>query len=222
MIGRQSHVDTATRAPEPVVVFDNVAITYDRVPVLEQVDGVVRSCRAVALIGPNGAGKSTVIKAILGLVHIHSGSIKVLDQSPSAARREVGYVPQADSLDPDFPISVRDVVLMGRYRHIGWLRRASSNDRRIAADALAQVGLTHRAKDRFGALSGGQRQRVLLARAIAQQPRLLLLDEPFNGVDMASQDALLRSLTALKSRETAIVISTHDLSFAEAATRSVL
>jgi manganese/iron transport system ATP-binding protein len=196
------------------VVFDRTTLAYGRVPVVEEVDGVVPAGHMVALIGPNGGGKSTLLKAILGLVPIVGGSLRVLGRTPVRARRDVAYVPQADMLDPDFPISVGQVVLMGRYRTVGWIRRPNRSDRRIAADALATVGLAHRAADRFGTLSGGQRQRVLLARAIAQQPTLLLLDEPFNGVDAVSREALLRALGGLRDAGATVVVSTHDLSLA--------
>jgi manganese/iron transport system ATP-binding protein len=126
-------------------------------------------------------------------------------------------VPQADTLDPDFPVTVAQVVLMGRYREVGWIRRPGAADRQVAADALAAVGLAERAGERFGTLSGGQRQRVLLARAIAQQPALLLLDEPFNGVDAVSQEALLAALAGLRARGAAVVVSTHDLALAHLA-----
>ncbi len=194
--------------------LEHAAVAYDADLVLEDVDGQVLAGETVALIGPNGAGKSTLIKAALGLVPVRSGTITVLGRPPADARRDVAYVPQADTLDPQFPISVAQVVLMGRYRRTGWLRRPGRADRRIAADALDRVGLADRARDRFGTLSGGQRQRVLLARAIAQQPRLLLLDEPFNGVDVVSQDALLDAIGALKRQGAAVMISTHDLTLA--------
>jgi manganese/iron transport system ATP-binding protein len=200
---------------EPALQIDGATIAYDAEPVLTGVTGTVRGGEVVALIGPNGAGKSTLIKAILGLVPIVGGAITVLGRAPAAARRDVGYVPQADTLDPQFPISVAQVVLMGRYRRAGWLRRPGRADRRIAAEALDRVGLTEHARSTFGTLSGGQRQRVLLARAIAQQPRLLLLDEPFNGVDLVSQDALLTALRELQRQGSAVLISTHDLALAQ-------
>ncbi|MEV8514201.1 ABC transporter ATP-binding protein [Dactylosporangium sp. NPDC051484] len=195
--------------------IDHAAIAYDAEPVLTGVTGRVHAGEVVALIGPNGAGKSTLIKAVLGLVPVVGGTVTVLGRTPAAARRDVAYVPQADILDPQFPVSVAQVVLMGRYREVGWLRRPGRDDRRIAAEALAQVGLAERARATFGTLSGGQRQRVLLARAIAQRPRLLLLDEPFNGVDLVSQDALLGALRGLKRQGTAVLISTHDLALAQ-------
>src|SRR5215213_6157079 len=180
--------------PDPVLVLRRATVAYEREPVVEGVDGDVAAGQSVALIGPNGAGKSTLIRAVLGLVPLTSGTIEVLGRPPSAARRQVAYVPQADTLDPEFPVSALQVVLMGRYPRVGWLRRPGTADRQAAQQALAEVGLAERAASRFGTLSGGQRQRVLLARAIAQEPRLLLLDEPFNGVDALSQDLLLAAL----------------------------
>jgi manganese/iron transport system ATP-binding protein len=215
---RPEHVRARSRDEgAPALSLDHASIAYARVPVVDDVHGEVRPGSAVALIGPNGAGKSTLIKAILGLVPVVAGTITVLGQPPARARRHVAYVPQADTLDPDFPVTVAQVVLMGRYRMIGWARPAGRADRRIAAEALAAVGLGERARDRFGTLSGGQRQRVLLARAIAQQPRLLLLDEPFNGVDAVSQDALLDALAGLRATGAAVVVSTHDLALAHVA-----
>jgi manganese/iron transport system ATP-binding protein len=208
------HEHTARSA---VLVLDRASIAYGDVPVLEELHGTVYEGEAVALIGPNGAGKSTLIKAILGLVPIVRGRIEVLGSTPAAARRDVAYVPQADTLDPDFPVSVEQVVMMGRYRKIGWLRRPSAADRTQVAEALERVGLAQRARERFGTLSGGQRQRVLLARAIAARPKLLLLDEPFNGVDAVSQHAILEAMNALKREGASVVVSTHDLAIAHLA-----
>ncbi|HEX9342605.1 MAG TPA: ATP-binding cassette domain-containing protein, partial [Actinomycetota bacterium] len=134
----------AEPGPEPVLEYRRATIAYDRVSVVEAVDGVVTAGSSVALIGPNGAGKSTLIKATLGLVPVASGSIRVLGRPPAATRREVAYVPQADTLDTEFPVSAAQVVLMGRYRRIGWLRGAGRSDRAIAAAALHAVGLGER------------------------------------------------------------------------------
>ena len=202
---------------QPLLAIRHAAVAYDRLPVVEDVDGMVGPGQSVALIGPNGAGKSTLIKAVLGLLPVVRGSIEVLGRSPASARSEVAYVPQADTLDPEFPVSALQVVLMGRYRRIGWVRRASRADRAAARSALEAVGLSERASARFGVLSGGQRQRVLLARAIAQEPRLLLLDEPFNGVDAVSQDLLLAALQRLRAEGAAVVMATHDLGLAHLA-----
>ncbi|MCU1350948.1 MAG: transporter related protein [Acidimicrobiales bacterium] len=199
------------------LVLDDVTVTYDRRAALEAVSGTVATGTSVALIGPNGAGKSTLLRAILGLVPLERGRIEVLGSPPAAARRRVAYVPQAEALDPEFPVSVRQVVLMGRYREIGWLRRVGRDDRAAADAALDRVGLADHAAARFGTLSGGQRQRVLLARAIAQGAKLLLLDEPFNGVDATTQDRLLEVMADLQRDGISIVMSTHDLAVAHLA-----
>jgi manganese/iron transport system ATP-binding protein len=194
-----------------------VAVAYDRVPVVEDVDGTVPAGASVALIGPNGAGKSTLIRAVLGLLPVVRGSVAVLGRPPQASRRLVAYVPQADTLDAEFPVSAFQAVLMGRYPRVGWIRRPGAGDRRAAWRALEEVGLVEQASARFGVLSGGQRQRVLLARAIAQEPRLLLLDEPFNGVDARSQELLLAALARLRTGGAAVVMATHDLGLAHLA-----
>jgi manganese/iron transport system ATP-binding protein len=208
-------VTVPTSSPGPhALVIRHAAMAYGRAPVLEGVDGVVDPGESVALIGPNGAGKSTLLKAILGLVPVVQGSITVLGGPPAAARREVAYVPQADTLDAEFPVTAAQVVLMGRYPRVGWVRWPGRADRRAVAAALEEVGLAEHARERFGVLSGGQRQRVLLARAIAQQARLLLLDEPFNGIDAASEELLLEALRRLRADGAAVVVSTHDLALA--------
>jgi manganese/iron transport system ATP-binding protein len=195
-------------SPPPAIVFDHATLAYGAATVLRDVHGTVPAGQATALIGPNGAGKSTLIKAALGLVTVASGSVTVGGQRPAAARSRTAYVPQADTLDPEFPVTVGQVVLMGRYRAAGWLRRPGKRDRTIAAEALDLVGLADRARDRFGTLSGGQRQRVLL-------------DEPFNGVDAVSRDALLGALRELLAGGAAVLVSTHDLAIAHALCRQV-
>ena len=199
------------------LVLDGVTAAYDRDPVVRGVTGRLPEGGSLALIGPNGAGKSTLIKAILGLVPVVAGTVEVLGTTAQRARGSVAYVPQADVLDREFPVSVLQVVLMGRYRKVGWVRRPSAVHRKVAMDALAEVGLADRAHHRFGVLSGGQRQRVLLARAVAQEARLLLLDEPFNGVDAVTTDALLHVLARLRADGVAVVMSTHDLAVAHLA-----
>ncbi len=204
--------------PVPAVRVRDLGFRYpDGRPALRGVDLTIMPGESVALIGPNGAGKSTLIRALLGLVPLVQGEIEVLGQPPARARAQVAYVPQADTLDPEFPVSALQVVLMGRYPRVGWVRRPGAADRQAARRALAEVGLAERASSRFGTLSGGQRQRVLLARAIAQEPRLLLLDEPFNGVDALSQDLLLAALGRLRAAGAAVVMATHDLGLAHLA-----
>ncbi len=199
---------------DAAVRYAGVSIGYHGTPVLTDVDLTLAGGQRLALVGPNGAGKSTLIKSILGLVPVLGGTATVLGGTPAGARQLTGYVPQTDSLDADFPVTAAQVVMMGRYRRIGWWRPTRAADRRAAREALDRVGLADRAGTHFGILSGGQRQRVLLARAIAAEPRLLLLDEPFNGVDALSQEAILRVLRELSTAGTALVLSTHDLTVA--------
>ncbi|QTX03327.1 metal ABC transporter ATP-binding protein [Agromyces archimandritae] len=174
----------------------------------------VHAGEAVALIGPNGAGKSTLLQGLLGLVPLTAGTVDFGGGRMHAASGMIGYLPQSADFDPEFPITLAQVVMQGRYRRLGWLRWPGRADRRAVADALETVGLADRAKTRFGELSGGQRQRGLLARALAGQPRVLLLDEPFNGLDQPNRDALMSALRALKQRGVAVIVSTHDLELA--------
>jgi manganese/iron transport system ATP-binding protein len=181
---------------------------------------------AVALIGPNGAGKSTLLKGILGLVPKTAGTIE-LGSANGAAPASIGgarashaasgmiaFLPQSAELDPDFPISLEQVVMQGRYRGLGLLRWPGRADRAAVRHALETVGLAELARRPFGELSGGQRQRGLLARALASEPALLLLDEPFNGLDQANRDALVDTIRTLKTRGVAVLVSTHDLELA--------
>jgi manganese/iron transport system ATP-binding protein len=194
--------------------YTGVSVGYHGRPVLTGVDLTLEPGQRLALVGPNGAGKSTLIKSLLGLVPVLEGTATVLGRAPADARPEIGYVPQTDALDSDFPVTAAQVVMMGRYRRIGWWRPTRGADRRAVRAALDLVGLADRAGKHFGTLSGGQRQRVLLARAIAAEPKLLLLDEPFNGVDVVSQEAIIRVLHELSAAGTALVLSTHDLTVA--------
>ncbi|MFC7528613.1 metal ABC transporter ATP-binding protein [Actinoplanes sp. GCM10030250] len=194
--------------------YTGVTVGYHGSPVLTDVHLDLPPGRRLALAGPNGAGKSTLIKSVVGLADVLGGTARIFGRTPSRARELCGYVPQVGDLDPDFPVTAGQVVLMGRYRKLGWFRPTGAADRRAAREALAQVGLADQSARRFGLLSGGQRQRVLLARAIASQPQLLLLDEPFNGVDTLSQEMILTVLRELTSSGTTLVLSTHDLTLA--------
>ena len=199
----------------PALRLTGASFGYGHSPALTGVDVTVEPGQAVALIGPNGAGKSTLLKGVLGLLPLLAGTMDILGQPRSRAdRAAIGYLPQSDELDPQFPISLEQVVMMGRYRSIGWLRLPGRADRAAVASALDAVGLRTQARTRFGELSGGQQQRGLLARAIASAPKLLLLDEPFNGLDQTNRDALIETLTELKGRGVAVLVSTHDLQLA--------
>ncbi|WP_430646777.1 metal ABC transporter ATP-binding protein [Agromyces sp. GXS1127] len=176
---------------------------------------------AVAVIGPNGAGKSTLLRGLLGLVPLVEGTMRFRG-APHAADGMIGFLPQSSELDPDFPISLEQVVMQGRYRRLGLLRWPGRHDREAVRGALETVGLADRARRRFGELSGGQRQRGMLARALASEPALLLLDEPFNGLDQANRDALIDTVRTLKARGVAIIVSTHDLELAREVCDTVL
>ncbi len=202
-----------------------LTVRYGDVLALESVDLSVEPGEACGLVGVNGSGKSTLFKAAVGLVRPVAGTVSVHGGAADDARRagRIAYVPQADDLDRDFPVDVADVVLMGRYHRMGPTRRPVQRDRDAVAQALARVGLADLAGRQVGRLSGGQRQRVLLARALAQEASLLLLDEPFTGVDAVSEAAVTAVLRDLVTQGCSIVVSTHDLSMLPAlCARSVL
>jgi ABC-type Mn2+/Zn2+ transport system ATPase subunit len=166
----------------------------------------------VAVVGPNGSGKSTLLKLLVGLVEPWAGTVAVLGQAPRRARLRVGYVPQTTVGDWAFPATVGEVVLMGRYGRLGLLRRPGQADRAAVASALEQVGMVDRAGGQVGELSGGQQQRVFLARALAQQPELLLLDEPLAGVDALTERDIYGLLGTLRDRGVTVLFTTHNLS----------
>ena len=165
----------------------------------------------LGVIGPNGAGKSTLLKAVVGLLKPAKGTVACFGQPLHKVRRRVGYMRQASSVDWDFPTTVSDVVLMGTYGGLGWFRRPRTKERDVAAAALRRVGIPHLAHRPISQLSGGERQRTFLARLLAQEPDLLLLDEPFAGVDAASQETITNVLHGLRDEGRTVVIVHHDL-----------
>jgi manganese/zinc/iron transport system ATP- binding protein len=201
------------RLPPPLEIHD-LTVSYDRKPVLYGVDAVVETGSLVGVVGPNGAGKSTLIKTIMGIVQPNGGWVKIFGQPYKKAVTRVGYVPQRESVDWDFPVSVMDVVLMGRYGHAGLMRRVSKRDRRIASECLEKVNMQPFSDRQIGNLSGGQQQRVFLARALAQESDLYLMDEPFAGVDAATETAIVELLRDLKERGKTLIVVHHDLSSA--------
>ncbi|MEV6367178.1 anchored repeat-type ABC transporter ATP-binding subunit [Micromonospora musae] len=178
---------------------------------LDGVDLAVDAGELVGLIGPNGAGKTTLLRAVLGLLPVESGQVLVGGEPVTRSRRRIGYVPQRHEFAWDFPVTVAGAVLTGRTRAIGWLRRPRSVDREAVDEALARAGLTDLRDRPIGQLSGGQRQRVLVARALASRPAVLLLDEPFTGVDVPTQELLTELLGRLRADGTALLMTTHDL-----------
>jgi manganese/zinc/iron transport system ATP- binding protein len=195
----------------PAIEVHDLCVTYGHKPVLWDVDVNIPQGTLTAIIGPNGAGKSTLLKAVLGLVPVTSGYTKTLGAPVSAVRGEIAYVPQRESVDWDFPVSVLDVVLMGRYGKIGWFRRPSREDRSTAERCLEMVGMSHAASRQISQLSGGQQQRVFLARALAQEASLYLMDEPFAGVDATTEHAIIEILRNLRSAGKTVVTVHHDL-----------
>ena len=194
----------------PLEIHD-LTVAYHKKPVLYGVDLEVPAGRLIGIVGPNGAGKSTLIKTIMGVVPPSSGWIKVFGQPFKKALTRVGYVPQRESVDWDFPVNVMDVVLMGRYGRLGLIRRPSEEDRRIARECLEKVQMLPYADRQIANLSGGQQQRVFLARALAQESDLYLMDEPFSGVDAATETAIITLLHDLKARGKTILVVHHDL-----------
>lgn len=166
-----------------------------------------------ALVGVNGAGKSTIFKAIMGFVPVAKGEIRLLGKSISEALRSnlVAYVPQSEEVDWAFPVLVEDVVMMGRYGHMGWLRRPSAKDYEAVTEALARVSMSEFRDRQIGELSGGQRKRVFLARALAQEGQIILLDEPFTGVDVKTEDQIVALLRELRDEGRVMLVSTHNL-----------
>lgn len=208
--------------PIPIITDDALTITggafsYGNTPALTEVNISVKPGDAMALIGPNGSGKSTLLKGVLGLIPLVEGSMGFGKTADS-----VGYLPQTEHIDPEFPVTLKQVVMMGRYRKLGLLRFPGKADRAAVRSAIAAVGLTNVAHKRFGSLSGGQQQRGFLARALASEPGLLLLDEPFNGLDQPNRDALLQTIRELKKAGVAIIVTTHDLDLAREVCDTVL
>lgn len=195
----------------PVLEVRGLYAAYQSEPVLRAVNLDVGAGTITAVIGPNGAGKSTLLKALLGILKPLAGSVEFFGKSLAQARQDVAYVPQLADLDWDFPATVQDVALMGTYPRLGWWRKVSQQERQQAATALEQTGMGEHGRKPVGELSGGQRQRTLLARALAQQPRMLLMDEPFQGVDVVSQRAITDVLQGLKSQQVSTLLVHHDL-----------
>ncbi len=185
--------------------------SYENNRVLTNISFILEKGSLAGIMGPNGAGKSTLLKAILGLLSTDEGEILLLNKKLEAVRKQISYVPQRSSVDWDFPISVFEVVLMGRYVHLGWLKRSSKTDKELAMKALEQVGMTAFKDRQIAELSGGQQQRVFLARALAQEAELYFLDEPFVGVDAATEQDFVAILKDLQNQNKTVVVVHHDL-----------
>jgi manganese/zinc/iron transport system ATP- binding protein len=208
---RRSPADAGPHEPDLAVHVEDLTVAYHGTPVLWDIDVNIPRGVMAAIIGPNGAGKSTLIKAILGLVRPTAGHVTVLGAPYAQQRRRVGYVPQRTSVDWDFPTTALDVVQMGRYGHLGWLRRPGRSERRLAMRALEEVGIAELADRQISQLSGGQQQRVFLARALVQDAEVYLLDEPMAGVDATTERTIVSLLQRLRDAGRTIVVVHHDL-----------
>jgi manganese/zinc/iron transport system ATP- binding protein len=208
--GRQAAAPT--HPPEVPLAIDDLTVAYHRKPVLWDIDLDIPEGKLVGIVGPNGAGKSTLIKACLDLVPKASGRVMVYGKPYCRQRSLVGYVPQRESVDWDFPVSALDVVTMGTYGRIGWFRPVRRVHREEAMRALEHVAIAHLAGRQISQLSGGQQQRVFLARALAQNARLYFMDEPFAAVDAATEKAIVGLLHELKAEGKTCLVVHHDLS----------
>jgi manganese/zinc/iron transport system ATP- binding protein len=195
----------------PALEVHDLTVAFDRKPVLWNIDLMIPQGKIVGIVGPNGAGKSTLIKSIMGLLPLSSGYTKLFDQPIDDVRNRISYVPQRESVDWDFPASVMDVVLMGRYSKIGLFRRPRKADRDAALDSLKKVGMEAFANRQISQLSGGQQQRTFLARALAQQADIYFMDEPFAGVDAATEKTIISLLRDMAAAGKTVIVVHHDL-----------
>jgi manganese/zinc/iron transport system ATP- binding protein len=195
----------------PSLEVHDVTVAFDRKPVLWNIDLTLPQGKLVGIIGPNGAGKSTLIKAVMGLLPLSSGYVKLFDQPIDDVRKRISYVPQRESVDWDFPASVLDIVLMGRYGKLGLFTRPRKADKDVAMDCLRKVGMESFVNRQISQLSGGQQQRTFLARALAQQADIYFMDEPFAGVDAATEKAIINLLRSMTEQKKTVIVVHHDL-----------
>ncbi|MEB2774273.1 metal ABC transporter ATP-binding protein [Algoriphagus sp. D3-2-R+10] len=195
----------------PILEIHDLTVSYDQSPVLWNVDLSLPAGKLIGILGPNGAGKSTLIKAIMGLVPITGGYVKIFDRELNDVRSRISYVPQRESVDWNFPASVLDVVMMGTYGKLGLFRRPGKKEKKIAMDCLEKVGMQSFIDRQISELSGGQQQRVFIARALAQEADLYLMDEPFAGVDMATETAIFQLLQEMTAAGKTVIVVHHDI-----------
>ncbi|SFN89144.1 manganese/zinc/iron transport system ATP-binding protein [Algoriphagus ornithinivorans] len=195
----------------PILEIHDLTVSYDQSPVLWNVDLSLPEGKLIGILGPNGAGKSTLIKAIMGLVQASGGYVKIFNKDLEQVRNRISYVPQRESVDWNFPASVLDVVLMGTYGKLGLFKRPGKKEKELAHNCLEKVGMNAFASRQISELSGGQQQRVFIARALAQEADLYLMDEPFAGVDMATETAIFQLLQEMSKEGKTIVVVHHDI-----------
>jgi len=195
----------------PAITIRDVSFSYQQKPVLWDIDAQIPQGTMVAVVGPNGAGKTTLLQTILGIIKPAAGRIDILGSSVETQRLNMAYVPQRRSIDWDFPVTVWDTVMMGRYGHLGWWKRPSVADKQRCETALASVGMSDFANRHISQLSGGQQQRVFIARSLAQDAMIMILDEPFVGVDAMTEQDIVGILKSLREAGKTIVVVHHDL-----------
>lgn len=203
--------NSSSAGPGYALQITDLTVSYDNKPVLWDIDLDIPRGTLMAIVGPNGAGKTTLIKAVQGLIPVAAGRITVFGKPYSRNRHMVAYVPQRGSVDWDFPTSVIDVVKMGTYGTLGWIRRPGKREHKKALEALHKVGMGDYSERQISKLSGGQQQRVFLARALIQDAEIYLLDEPFQGVDATTEKEIIKILKELKNRDKTVVVVHHDL-----------
>lgn len=200
-----------TQVENPILEIHDLTVSYDQNPVLWNVDLSLPAGNLIGILGPNGAGKSTLIKAIMGLISPTSGYVKVFDKPLNDVRARISYVPQRESVDWNFPASVLDVVMMGTYGKLGLFRRPGKKEKDLALKSLEQVGMNGFVNRQISELSGGQQQRVFIARALAQEADLYLMDEPFAGVDMSTETAIFQLLQEMTAAGKTVIVVHHDI-----------
>jgi manganese/zinc/iron transport system ATP- binding protein len=196
---------------EDCLVIRDLTVAYGRKVVLSGVQADIRRGQAIGVIGPNGGGKSTLLKAILGIAPVIRGTVFLFGRPASQLKSRIAYVPQREAVDWDFPVTVYDVAMMGRYPRTGWLRRPGRRDHEVVRDMLDRVGMTDLRDRQIGQLSGGQQQRVFIARALAQEADVLLLDEPMNGIDAGTQEVVMAVIEEQRRAGKIVLLATHDL-----------
>ncbi|WP_313991779.1 ABC transporter ATP-binding protein [uncultured Selenomonas sp.] len=199
-----------------VIHVEDLTMAYRETPVLWDIDLDIPACVRCAIVGPNGAGKSTLLRGILGLLTPVSGAVALWGKPLAAVHKQIAYVPQRSSVHWDFPTTAFDVVLMGRYAHLGLMRRPGKEDRRLAMEALGEMKMTDFAERQISELSGGQQQRVFIARALAQDAQLYIMDEPLAGVDETTERIIMDKFMALQKENRTVIAVHHDLSTLDA------
>lgn len=199
-----------------IIEVEDMTVAYHKKPVIWDIDLSIPKATLLAIVGPNGAGKSTLIKAMLDLIDPISGKVLFNGQTYKEHRKHIGYVPQSESVDWDFPSNVLDVVMMGTYGELGWFKRPGKNERERALEALKKVGMEDFVDRQISQLSGGQQQRIFLARALVQDADIYFMDEPFKGVDAKTEGTIVKLLKDLKNQGKTLIVVHHDLQTVEA------